>query len=498
MRPAVVGSRTTDPVEHFELRVGKDGSYLQPFRPIEAVLLWQSPRISRALHLLQGGRGRTAERSLPDQKATHVGDQPDRIDSQGTDVRTRLAGRAGPEALGLDYLAVKTRALRFSMAHPRADRIQGPPQILYHIPRRKRLAGFERGTGVLAPAAGDAGIKRQKLPARQVLQPLHANLPGFFKLFKGDRLQAAQVFLGGGEVEPARDDVQQAGIWEGGNDSEHQDGVHPPEHEMDRVGIRLAHSCRDKELRHSKSDEGQLGMGCGFPDDAESLDEVTGQPDREERNNHNPVENVVANAGFGSTEATPDEPHTPSQEKESKEIEGDLVDRKVEPLVEERVVCPAAEDQRGIFLDSNQDGAHEEHREPPEHQCVHGPGSTLGAAHRALRHHLGPEPAHSSSPVDLGLGRAAHPPEPNPTPDSPGKDAQRQECQTVKDQFGNGIDVPKNLSRQLLVAGDQPEYGRKLLKVRRQGSRSVPGQLHRHRQPIHSRQTQRSEPPDHC
>ena len=207
---------------------------------------------------------------------------------------------------------------------------------------------------------------------------------------------------------------------------------------------------------------------------------------------------VLADAGVGSAEAAPDEPHTTSQEEESKEIEGDLVDREVEPLVEERVVCAAAEDQRGVFLDSNQDGTHEEHREPPEHQCVHGPGSTLGAAHRALRHHLGPNPAQSGSPVDLGLGRTAHPPEPNPAPDSPGKDAQRQERQTVKDQFGNGIDVSKNLARQLLVAGDQHEHGRKLLKDRRQGSQSVPGQFRRHRQPIRSRQIQRSAPPDHC
>ena len=174
--PAVVGGRAADPVEDFEVGPLLDGRDVEPFRPLHALFDRQPPWIVRILHASQRRGRRTAEPPFGDEVAAHLENQPGRINPHGTHIDARRAGRARPESLGANRVAVQLgtvdRDFRSVGRMPlprqrRPDRSQKALDVLHNAARRQRLAAGVRGACFLTAAALHARVQLKKRTRRQ-------------------------------------------------------------------------------------------------------------------------------------------------------------------------------------------------------------------------------------------------------------------------------------------------------------------------------------------
>src|ERR1035437_6743992 len=225
----------------------------------------------------------------------------------------------------------------------------------------------------------------------------------------------------------------------------------PPNRQVRRARARFGQA--REPPRHQEPDRRAVRRDARWmlPDDAESFDQIAGDANGQERDDHIPVRAPVADAGR-TPYAAPEKQHAPGQEQQSKHIERELVDNVVSPLVEFERVGNA----RGQVVDFEQGCAEEEHHEASKQADVRHarqpPAADAGLAkafrQQALEAWFQLAPNLPEIPGEEFAHRDgdALPPKLEPPPDAVSEDSQGQQRQTVEEDYRPVRYVAKRLA----------------------------------------------------
>ena len=139
--------------------------------------------------------------------------------------------------------------------------------------------GGMRRAGVLAPTAFHASVQAEELLLAEMVDGADTDAFRSFHFLQGDGRQATQFGFGKEQIQRPGKGVQEAGKRQASDETEHEQGVNPPQGEMRRAraGFTQPGEGVGKHQAHRRTvrrDPGWL-----LPDHAEALHQVTGDPD---------------------------------------------------------------------------------------------------------------------------------------------------------------------------------------------------------------------------
>jgi len=171
------------------------------------------------------------------------------------------------------------------------------------------------------------------------------------------------------------------------------------------------------------------------------LDEEAAHVDREEEGEGAGEARRGVEAVRPDNEATVDGHAEPDHEEEAEEVEHGLVEEVEGPLEE----LHPEQRERDVPIDRRQHGARQEREEAPEHDRVH--DARVGLRERArLADGLGgDEPQPLADAVEARLG-PADAPEPDPLPETPGEDGERDQRARVQEHLDRNRNVPEGVA----------------------------------------------------
>ena len=117
------------------------------------------------------------------------------------------------------------------------------------------------GQAVLAAAAGNAGVELDQLAARKVGQLRDADLARRLDFFQRDRRHHAERVVANREIHRAGERMEQPRVGHQGDEAQRQDGVRPPQGEMELPG-RIASDAGGREDASDADSRSATGPGA--------------------------------------------------------------------------------------------------------------------------------------------------------------------------------------------------------------------------------------------
>ena len=168
-------------------------------------------------------------------------------------------------------------------------------QILRQLLRRQRLAGQIGRAAVLAASAARAGVGIKNLLPGELFQLADAERFGVFKV--ADRLDVTGRFARTEEmVGRGRDDVEQSGIGNVGDEAQAQNGVHPPGDLMKGAGGAVFDA--RKGVGQQPSGKGPVFPGRIGHVNAQRFGDKSGKDDGADEQKHDHVIRCVVHLAF--------------------------------------------------------------------------------------------------------------------------------------------------------------------------------------------------------
>ena len=378
MRTLVVGSRATNPIQHLVLLARLRARHIQTLRPFEPIRFGQAVRIPLPLHRVHRLVGRRLRRAFTQgEVATQVDDRPKLVDRDRARVHTRHAGRAVPQLLGVDHVAVNRTGRLF---------VRGLEQFYDDVLRRERLARQGSRANVLAASAARARVKIEQLLPRKLFELADAERFLIFNVLDSrERAGRLELFEEGVDTRDRK--VRHLGERDGADKEKRDRGVEHPNRSVER--FERAHVEGREQPREWPSDEragravhhalAQLdGLG-GLCGEAERLDDESGQNDERQRPENPEVFVKVALAGPSVQPRRPlsiaDNKRSPETEEgeDAKNIEDRLVNG-IETILQQAPLVGIDERTGNIPVNRGEGGAHKQDDHAPHNADVHRAG----------------------------------------------------------------------------------------------------------------------------
>ena len=239
------------------------------------------------------------------------------------------AGGARPQRFGGDRLAVHVRR-QSPFAFMSTD------QILHHVSRRQRLAGFERRAASShrpqeTQASSSTSCRREK--SASLATPICPSL----RPPPAKRAHHAERVVANREVDRPGERVQQPRVGHQGDEAQSQHRVRPPQDKMDASGRLDVHACapqrQRREIAHwRQSRQRRLGV-----DDSQPLDDVAGHADHDQQHEDADVGRAAREAAGAAPPAI--EKHgAADDERDAERVRHEFVDAEVNALVKHGLV----------------------------------------------------------------------------------------------------------------------------------------------------------------
>ena len=150
-----------------------------------------------------------------------------------------------------------------------------------------------------------------------------------------------------------------------GDEAKGDHRVKPPQAKMNRIHVSFPDPGSDKYFRAAEAHEGNAGHGSIFTDDAQALNEVTGDTQHQQRCEHQPVGRTMFHRAIPA-HAPPGKPHCAANHQQAESVQRDFVDYIIYAFMKQRLGGLAPHQRRAVMLDADEDGADEQREESPE------------------------------------------------------------------------------------------------------------------------------------
>ena len=404
-----------------------DGN-VKVLRPVQALVGVQPPGIAHGGGVLERRRGALRELArLERQMAAHADDEVRRLDLRGARAGAGAAGRAGEELLVRDDLAHEglpvpfTRADAIAQLHDDRAGLQG-------------RAGAHGRTDVVAPAALDAGVKRDAVRPGELRD--RGDAEGLLLL---DVVDLGEDSVGGGlahgDARGRAVEVRVEGEGNRGDEAERGEAVDRPEddvRELERRGLAPEGEERagDQGARGRKIDPGGL-----LHRKAQTFDQKAREDDEGERDvsDHKPA---VARQVRIREPAPPGGEAQGEKRRDPRRVEHKLVDEvdgALEELFAEDVVADVPVKRRRCGAEKKQKETEDEERVHPSRARLPDP---------RLPGDLGEESPHARRILGKMLVGAS-PPALHVEPDAPGAAGDGEDGEQIDADLAPERDVPE-------------------------------------------------------